>query len=77
MFPQTVLEVADACSGLRSMMSLLALAVAVAFMTRKVRQAPCADRFSPAIAIATNMFRSSPPVYWRNITVRRQLRVLS
>ena len=58
MFPQTVLEVADACSGLRSLMSLLALAVAVAFMTLKSPGKRLILIVSALpIAIVTNMFR--------------------
>ena len=58
MFPQTVLEVADACSGLRSLMSLLALAVAVAFMTLKSPGKRLILIVSALpIAILTNMLR--------------------
>jgi len=58
MFPQTVFEVADACSGLRSLMSLLALAVAVAFMTQKgpAKRLILIVSALP-IAIFTNMLR--------------------
>lgn len=58
MFPETVLEVADACSGLRSLMSLLALGVALAFFTQK---RPIARvvlvLLTVPIAIVTNMIR--------------------
>ncbi|WP_282755077.1 exosortase A [Desulfuromonas thiophila] len=57
-FPQLVLEVADACSGLRSLMSLLALAVAYAFISQT---APLKRLLiilaAVPIAIITNMFR--------------------
>ncbi len=58
MFPQTVLEVADACSGLRSLMSLLALAVAYAFVSQRswVKRLLLVLSAVP-IAIMTNMFR--------------------
>ncbi len=57
-FPQTILEVADACSGLRSLISLLALAVAYAF----VSQSSALKRWiiilsAVPIAVVTNMFR--------------------
>jgi len=57
-FPQTVLEVADACSGLRSLMSLLALAVAYAFFSQRSNIKRLIMVFSAIpIAIITNMFR--------------------
>ena len=57
-FPETVLEVADACSGMRSMMSLLALSVAYAFFL----EMNAIKRFilvllAIPIAIVTNMLR--------------------
>lgn len=57
-FPETVLEVADACSGMRSMMSLLALSVAYAFFL----EINAIKRFilvllAIPIAIFTNMLR--------------------
>jgi len=57
-FPETVLEVADACSGMRSLMSLLALSVAYAFFL----QFTSLKRFilvllAVPIAIFTNMLR--------------------
>ena len=58
MFTNTVLEVADACSGLRSIMSLLALAVAFAFLTQKshINKAIIIASAIP-IAVATNAMR--------------------
>lgn len=58
MFTNTVLEVADACSGLRSIMSLLALAVAFAFLTQKshVKKAVIIASAVP-IAVLTNAMR--------------------
>ncbi len=57
-FPETVLEVADACSGLRSLMSLLALSVAYAFLmlTGAFRRFSLILLAVP-IAIVTNMMR--------------------
>ncbi len=58
MFPQTVLEVADACSGLRSLMSLVTLAVALAFLTQKTTlKRTLLIVSSVPVAIVTNMFR--------------------
>lgn len=58
MFPSTTLEVADACSGIRSLMSLLALATAYAFYleTSKIRRFLIIISAVP-IAIATNALR--------------------
>ena len=58
MFPQTVLEVADACSGLRSLMSLVTLAVALAFLSQKtvVKHTILIISAVP-VAIVTNMIR--------------------
>lgn len=58
MFPHTVLEVADACSGLRSLMSLLALGVAFAYVSQKTTAKRIAlVLFAIPIAIFTNMMR--------------------
>ncbi|MBN2772529.1 MAG: exosortase [Spirochaetes bacterium] len=58
MFPQTTLEVANACSGLRSLMSLLALGVALAFLTQKKKGAMfLLVILTIPIAIVTNMVR--------------------
>lgn len=58
MFPQTVLEVADACSGLRSLMSLLALGVALAVFTQRgTLQKTLLVLLTVPIAIFTNMVR--------------------
>ena len=58
MFPTTTLEVADACSGIRSLISLLALAVAYAFLmkTTPVKRAIIICSAVP-IAVATNALR--------------------
>jgi exosortase D (VPLPA-CTERM-specific) len=58
MFPNITLEVADACSGIRSLMSLLALAVAYAFFvqTSNVRRWIIIVAAIP-VAIATNALR--------------------
>lgn len=58
LFPHTVLEVADACSGLRSIMSLLALGVALAVFSQK-NKIPMVILIlsSIPIAILTNMIR--------------------
>lgn len=58
MFPTTTLEVADACSGIRSLVSLLALAVAYSFLvdTSTVRRWIIIFSSLP-IAVATNALR--------------------
>lgn len=58
MFPNTVLEVADACSGLRSLVSLAALAVALAFVTQKTAgKRTLLILMALPIALFTNMLR--------------------
>lgn len=58
MFPTTTLEVADACSGIRSLLSLLALAVAYAFFIRTTGVRRWIIIFSAIpIAIFTNAVR--------------------
>lgn len=58
MFPSTTLEVADACSGIRSLMSLIALAVAYAYFldVSNVRRWLIIIAAVP-IAVATNAMR--------------------
>ncbi|MGB9082491.1 MAG: exosortase/archaeosortase family protein, partial [Desulfuromonadaceae bacterium] len=58
MFPTTTLEVADACSGIRSLISLLAIAVAYAFLMRtsNIRRWFIILSAVP-IAVATNALR--------------------
>jgi len=58
MFPMTTLEVADACSGIRSLISLLAIAVAYSFVMKTSNVRRWAIIFSAVpIAIATNALR--------------------
>jgi len=58
MFPNITLEVADACSGLRSIMSLLALGAAYAFVLHtKTRDRVILILFTLPIAIFTNCLR--------------------
>jgi exosortase len=58
MFPTTTLEVADACSGIRSLISLLAIAAAYAFLTKTSNVRRWIILFSAVpIAVATNALR--------------------
>lgn len=58
MFPTTTLEVADACSGIRSLISLLAIAAAYAFLTNTSNARRWIILFSAVpIAVATNALR--------------------
>lgn len=58
MFPHTVLEVADACSGLRSIVSLLALGVTLAVLTQpKMSRKILLVALTIPIAVFTNMVR--------------------
>lgn len=58
MFPTTTLEVADACSGIRSLISLLALATAYAFLMKTSNVRRWIIIFSAVpIAVATNALR--------------------
>jgi len=57
-FPTTTLEVADACSGIRSLISLLAIAVAYAFVLKTTTTRRWIIIFSAIpIAVVTNMLR--------------------
>ncbi len=58
MFPSTTLEVADACSGIRSLISLLAIAVAYSFLVKTSKLRHWIIIFSAIpIAVATNALR--------------------
>ena len=58
MFPSTTLEVADACSGIRSLISLLAIAVAYSFLIKTSNARHWVIIFSAIpIAVATNALR--------------------
>jgi exosortase len=58
MFPATTLEVADACSGIRSLISLIAMAVAYAFFIKTTNTRRWIIIFSAVpIAIFTNALR--------------------
>jgi exosortase len=58
MFPTTTLEVADACSGIRSLISLLAIAAAYAFLMKTSTARRWLIIFSAVpIAVASNALR--------------------